>query len=92
MEHADSHVFFLPPDQMNNTCKNCQHWQRNTEIIGKPPDVFGDCNNPKYIYTPDYVPPVYPTDSFLYWDSEDYAAGFATGENFGCIHFAMKQD
>lgn len=71
-------------------CKNCQYWERDITPGIKSPDVFGDCNNPKYIYTPDYVPPVYPTDSFLYWDSEDYAAGFATGENFGCIHFAMK--
>jgi hypothetical protein len=25
-----------------------------------------------------------------YWDSESYAAGFDTGENFGCLAWAAK--
>lgn len=32
-----------------------------------------------------------PSDSFVYGDNEDYAAYSYTGENFGCIHFQLKE-
>lgn len=37
---------------------------------------------------PTYTQP--PLDRFTYWDSEGYAAGFATGRHFGCIHFSER--
>lgn len=72
-----------------NTCKTCTHWIRFTDAysikyLGKH---MGDCNNNKFIYGESKI----PIDGFAYWDQESVQADFATGENFGCIHWKPKQ-
>lgn len=64
-------------------CSTCRHWRRYTEEL----DVkyhgthTGICGCEKFVY--DEQP---SEDGMRYWDYEGYAAGFETGEKFGCIH------
>lgn len=73
---------------MNNTCKNCKFWERESHEEFEKPKCYGQCSNPAFVYGPDSNN--YPKNGLTYWDSEAYAAGFRTGEDFGCIHFLEK--
>jgi hypothetical protein len=66
-------------------CGTCKHWNRFTDES----DVrlhgahVGTCSSNRFVYeekTPD--------DGLTYWDYEGYAAGFQTGQSFGCVHWA----
>ena len=59
-------------------CKNCKFFKRSDEGISHK------CLSPKFIYSSGVV----EDDQLAYMDYEDYAAVFAVGENFGCIHFS----
>ena len=70
------------------TCKECRHWKR---LTGKHDKSFhgeyaGECSSEKFRYNGE-GPTQTARDEFTYWDYEGYAAGFHTGENFGCIHW-----
>lgn len=66
-----------------NICKNCKHWKRYD--FSEKHTYMGTCSSIKFVYKED------PSkDSLEYWDYEDYSAGFATGEDFGCIHWETK--
>ena len=72
-----------------NTCKTCKHWTRaadpyNIRSMGRH---TGSCNSDKFSYGEHII----PTDGFIYWDQESVHADFATGEDFGCIHWSQKQ-
>jgi len=76
-------------------CGNCSYWVRtegNRNIKSLP--ISGKCNNTeKFVYEgaiKDDRP--FPDDILLYWDYEQYSAGFLTGENFGCIHWEEKNE
>lgn len=60
---------------MNKTCKNCKHG-----------GAGGGCNSDKFVEE-SWGDPM-PEDGMLYWDYEGYSAGFRTGPDFGCVHFA----
>ncbi len=70
-----------------NLCKTCKHWARTTEAldISYHGGHAGKCGSDKFVWS---AKP--PTNGLAYWDYDDYAAGFMTGENFGCIHWAKK--
>jgi len=73
---------------MKKVCKNCKWWKR---LEGKIyPGHTGDCNCEKWVEADGYV--VCPIDGVEYWDFEGYSAGFYTGEDFGCIHWEVKDD
>lgn len=71
-----------------NTCKDCKHWKRfNDEMdikYGGGPDA-GNCMSDKFIYESGQA----PANALAYWDYEGYAAGFHTGQDFGCIHWTQ---
>jgi hypothetical protein len=72
-----------------HVCKYCAHWKRNTEpdyVFGGG-KAFGACRNKKFVY---FSGGKQPTDSLLYWDYEDYSAGFSTGKDFSCKHWKPK--
>lgn len=73
-----------------NTCKNCISWMRCVPLKYDTPNknLQGECNHSSFIYSSDDC--VAPTDGLVYWDAESYAAGFNTGEDFGCIHFRRR--
>ena len=68
-------------------CMNCRYWDRG----GYKNYLVGTCKNDKFVYTGDgeYETQV---DGLGYWDSESYAAGFETGQDFGCIHFEKTEE
>lgn len=88
IQHTDN--FYQPsyPDPIGNTCSTCSFWKRgDSETVHS--NHFGTCSHPAFIYLgdiPDSTRETQRPDSFVYWDSEDYNASFATGERFGCIH------
>ena len=67
-----------------NVCKNCRFWERQET---KPQ---GRCTNEHFIYNRCNLSDERIRDALVYWDYEEYSAGFLTGENFGCIHFVAK--
>ena len=73
---------------MNNKCKNCKYFQRNTEPYDN--NNFGECSCDKFVYD-SYINEKEETDKLFYWDYESYSADFNVGENFGCIHFEEKE-
>lgn len=70
-----------------NTCKECKFWKpiEKKEWTSKEDEYSGHCSSAKFVYGEDI-----PTDGLKYWDYEDYSAGFATGRDFGCIHWSAK--
>lgn len=72
------------------TCKTCKCWKRETDDFDKKyhGEWSGDCSSGKFVY--DNKEPTTPKDGLEYWDYEGYSAGFKTGEDFGCIHYAPK--
>lgn len=68
-------------------CKNCISWTRCINGKYDPVDKShqGDCISNAFLYSDNNC--VAPTNGLVYWDAESYAAGFQTGENFGCVHF-----
>ena len=69
-------------------CGTCKHWRRYTEKFeveyhGKH---AGTCNSNQFVY--DEGRPQPPQAGLRYWDYEGYSAGFDTGEDFGCVHWA----
>lgn len=73
---------------MKHICKNCRHYVAPKDEDDIKEDK-GKCNSKKFIYDASFKD--YPLDDKLeYWDYEGYSAGFAVGQNFGCIHFLTK--
>lgn len=54
-------------------------------------DKFGLCSKNKILYSQKLDKEKewagQYNDCLVYWDAEDYEAGFRVGEDFGCIHF-----
>lgn len=54
-------------------------------------DKFGLCSKNKILYSQKLDEEKewagQYNDCLVYWDAEDYEAGFRVGEDFGCIHF-----
>ena len=73
--------------EMKKICKNCDYWERSK--CGNSPRIlyYGTCGSGKWTYREDHECDV---DGVQYWDYEGYAAGFETGENFGCRHWSEK--
>jgi hypothetical protein len=76
-------------------CQNCKHWTRS--VVNNngfwwdaktEPITNGKCDSPKFVYDSQGT----PIDGLAYWDSEDYSAGFDTGEWFGCVHFEPNDE
>ena len=82
----------------DKTCKNCRWWKRgeNIRYTGEymdpdrkrvvTPSTHGKCDSDKFVYAGRENDS--ETDSLWYEDYESYAAGFDTGEDFGCIHWS----
>ena len=72
-------------------CGTCKHWTRfspddfDSEYYGP---YAGLCKSDKFVYAGETTITLH--DGLLYWDGEDYSAGFNTGENFGCVHWVAK--
>lgn len=64
-----------------NRCKTCRFWERTDETFNRP--FMGICLSEKWVYGNGELSP----DCVNYGDSEDYAAWFRTGEDFGCTHW-----
>ena len=67
-------------------CGTCENFRRYTDAFdveyhGKH---AGTCNSDKFVYDEGHQP---PPDGLRYWDYEGYSAGFAVGDQFGCIHW-----
>lgn len=79
---------------MDNTCKNCDYWSRVTPK--KLPEDFGKCYcEAKFIYDRAIGTPeerFHEKDVFALYckDSNDHGS-FATGQDFGCIHFKNEE-
>ena len=71
----------------NKLCKNCASWLRCIPMKYEIRDIThqGVCKHTAFVYSSDDC--IAPIDGLVYWDADSYAAGFNTGENFGCIHF-----
>ena len=71
-------------------CKNCKHWKRMTDAfdVSYHGPAAGNCLSHKFVYSPQDNK--VPADGLEYYDAESYSAGFYTGENFGCIHWAAR--
>lgn len=70
-------------------CISCVHWERyeNESDIKHYGPHAGRCESGKFSYREySQVEP----DGLQYWDFESYAAGFNTGEMFGCVHWRKK--
>jgi hypothetical protein len=75
------------------TCKNCHHWVRHSENEPELGEDRGKCfsrkfvdiSNPNSFYKRE-------DDTLEMEDHEIYGVEFTTGENFGCVHFKMKDD
>lgn len=61
-----------------NRCRTCKHWTRGND---KKRPSMGSCQSEKWQYGKRELP-----DGVWFEDYEGYAAGFETGEDFGCIH------
>lgn len=72
-------------------CSDCKHWERYTDksIIKSRGEHSGECDSDKFVNLEWADKSI--TDQLMYWDYESYAAGFFTGENFGCIHFEVRE-
>jgi hypothetical protein len=75
-------------------CGSCEHWVRFTDVgaIKFHGAYSGKCKSPKFVYcgANQKTPQKTPKDGLSYWDYESYAAGFDTGEDFGCVHWSAK--
>lgn len=69
-------------------CKTCKHWKRSSGFDAEYHGAHsGECRSLKFVYSGDSPgEPRTPPDGLEYWDAESYAAGFRTGEDFGCVH------
>lgn len=65
------------------TCSTCSYWDPESRYCG--PKTHGSCNCAAFLYA-GVDPPAAGPDTLTYADWEGYAAGFATGPDFGCIH------
>jgi len=75
---------------MKKLCKTCFYWHQNKRNYYAPEGgVYGECSCGKFIYRDDFWRP-YAIDQLIYWDYEGYNARFATGPEFGCVHWAKK--
>lgn len=76
---------------MQKQCKNCKYYSplKNEEEIG-----FGSCECPKFKYDIAYnwKEKGLEKDYLLYMDYEWYNADIEVGEEFGCIHFKVKEE
>lgn len=70
---------------MIGTCKDCKYWTRRFD-----PRWAGICDCSKFAYSGGGERK--EKDGLFYWDAEGYSAGFNTGEDFGCIHFAYTAE
>lgn len=76
-------------------CKDCKYWKRYEErraIWGRLRTIasntsYGDCKNDNFFYK---EAPKDNIKGLIYYDYENYTAGFETGQDFGCIHFEQK--
>jgi len=77
---------------MKKLCKTCFFWHQNERNYYTPEgEVYGSCVCGKFICPSDFCPP-YTTDQLIYWDYREYGASFATGPEFGCIHWRKKEE
>jgi hypothetical protein len=72
---------------MTGRCVTCRYWKRCTDEFTGP--YAGTCSCEKFIYE---AGDKLPKDALTYWDYESYAAGFETGENFGCVHWMKAEN
>ena len=80
-----------------NRCADCRYWSRYSDKydLAYHGADRGQCSSPAFVCANDLVTDRGATgkansDQLCYWDSESYAAGFDTGENFGCLAWAAK--
>ena len=77
-----------PNQEPEMYCKTCKYWDRYTQDQGS--DYYGPfagmCNSKKFVYNETPV----LLDGLMYEDYKGYAAGFSTGQDFGCIHWESK--
>jgi len=71
---------------MKKICKNCKFW----EEVNKRGDLYWKCDSDKFVYNQFQDFEGLPLDGFVYFDYEEYSAGFKTGPEFGCIHWNEK--
>lgn len=79
-------------EAMLKICKNCRYWTRYMpESYEVYREHFGTCHHERFLYggVVGYHPD--NSNSLYYWDFESYAAGFATGEDFGCVHWEKRR-
>ena len=76
---------------MQKLCKNCKHY---SPFEREEEKGFGECDCPKFEYEIafDWKEKGLKKDNLLYMDYDWYNAGIEVGEEFGCIHFAVKEE
>jgi len=77
--------------KMKKLCKTCFYWHQHKpyyDLFGE--DIYGKCTYDKFIYF-DHLCYPHPLDALIYWDHEEHSASFATGPEFGCVHWAKKE-
>lgn len=80
---------------MQKLCKNCKFFSRIDYC-----KFYGECNNVKMEYESAYCyeklkernKGEIEKDKLFYMDYEGYNAGIEVGEEFGCIHFEVKEE
>ena len=75
-------------------CATCRFWKRSEGFDAEYHGPHsGECSSPKFVYGGETWGDAFrtPKDGLEYWDSESYAAGFKTGEDFGCVHHELQQ-
>ena len=86
---------------MRKICKNCKYWKRlesykvgfckNKNFIyrfDEKYDIFDKDGNLIDSGLKYDTPGI--KNKLIYYDYDEYTAGFVTGEEFGCIHFKQK--
>jgi hypothetical protein len=70
-------------------CKDCQYFALLEEW--RDPPGFGDCNSEKFIEY-NYAADSPPNDSLVKSDWKGCQSYVKVGPNFGCIHFAPREE
>ena len=69
-------------------CSECKHWTRTTSIYA--PQIYGDCLHSSVRHISDGKGTT-PSDGIGYSAFEGGMASIEFGEDFGCIHFEVKE-
>lgn len=68
-------------------CKDCKYWDNYPYSS----DQHKECSNMKFINSWSNSEDIKnKNDILIYWGYDGWGEGFATGPDFGCIHFSKE--